>query len=395
MSLLAGIFGFTAIGNAIGWVLAAFYAIIPNYGVAIILLSVIWMALIAPLTLKQTRSMLAMQQLQPKIKQLQEQYKHDRQALSQATMDLYKQEGVNPLGGCLPAILPLPIFIVLFRVIDGLSTLSKTGVPTPKYLNVHTRMYRDLVAAHGHINAFGMNLAKSGIYALEHAGAVGMSVGAVFAYVFLLLFMIGAQYYQQVMLMNRNPAARNNPQMQLMKFFPVIFGVLCIRFPAGVVLYYTVSALCRVAQQWAMYRFDPKVKALVSYDVGVIEARADEIEGRPQAKPRLRDMFNIPSLPPAQGAGSNDGVVPGNKSKPGFTPPRVKPQPAPENGKGTKPVRGRNSGGYGGGTTNRKAQTNGSGGAKVPPATNGTGRTAPPNGGAAASNRSNRKRRGR
>ena len=110
----------TSLEKLVAWVLAGFYSVVPNYAAAIVLLGLSFMVLVVPLTLKSTRSMLAMQKLQPKMKQLQQQHKNDRLALNQALTELYKKEGVSPFGSCLPAILPLPLFYVLYRVIVGL-----------------------------------------------------------------------------------------------------------------------------------------------------------------------------------------------------------------------------------------------------------------------------------
>jgi YidC/Oxa1 family membrane protein insertase len=258
------------IAKPIAWVLAAFYSIIPNFGVAIIGLSLIWMILIAPLTLKSTRSMLAMQALQPEIKRLQDKHRNDKQAFAQAQMELFRERKVSPLSSCLPSILPLPVFIALFRVIDGLSHKSGSK-PTPKFLNQHTAMYHAIVNSGGKINAFGLNLADG---ALSHHS----SAFAALPFFVLLLIMIGTSYLQTSMMMNRNPAASQNPQMKYMKYLPLAFGVICIRFPAGVVLYYAVSNICRIGQQYAMYRWDPRVRALTSDEVREVEARTHDID---------------------------------------------------------------------------------------------------------------------
>src|SRR5437870_13844965 len=103
--------------NAFGAVLAFFYAIIPNEGVAIILLTITVMLVLFPLTAKSARSMMAMQRLQPEIKKLQAKHKGDRQKLNEEMMKLYQEYKVNPLGGCLPPVVQMPIFISLFRVL--------------------------------------------------------------------------------------------------------------------------------------------------------------------------------------------------------------------------------------------------------------------------------------
>src|ERR671910_1423899 len=105
--------------NAFGAVLAFFYAIVPNLGVAIILLTITVMLVLFPLTAKSARSMLAMQRLQPEMKRLQAKYKGDRQRLNQEMMKLYQEHKVNPLGSCLPILLQLPFFIALFYLLRG------------------------------------------------------------------------------------------------------------------------------------------------------------------------------------------------------------------------------------------------------------------------------------
>ena len=142
--------------------LALIYSVVPNYGIAIVVLSVTWMIIIAPLTLKSTRSMLAMQKLQPQLKKLQAQHKDDKQAFAQAQMELFREHNVSPFGSCLPMLLPLPVFFALFRVITGLSHMTN-GVSTPKYIPPSSDMYKSIVAAGGQLVAFGMNLSKGAL----------------------------------------------------------------------------------------------------------------------------------------------------------------------------------------------------------------------------------------
>jgi YidC/Oxa1 family membrane protein insertase len=272
------------IAKPIAWVLAGIYSVIPNYAIAIIVLSVIWMIIISPLTLKSTRSMLAMQKLQPELKKLQERHKDDRQAFAQAQMDLFREHNVSPFGSCLPMLLPLPIFFGLYRVITGLSHHGANGAPDPKYLSPGTQMYKDIVAAGGHLKAFGMDLSL-------HAFSPHSSVWAALPYWILVLVLAGTGYLQSSQMMSRNPAAAQNPQMRLMKYLPLAFAVFFINFPAGVLLYYAMSNVCRIVQQDLMYRFDPKVKALVNQEVREVEAHTHEIDeeeagrGKKPAKP--------------------------------------------------------------------------------------------------------------
>src|SRR3954471_2752902 len=112
---------FHAIAKPLASLLAFFYGLVPKYGIAIILLTIFVMLLLTPLTVKSTRSMLAMQRLQPEIKRLQQQHKNDRQALNEAMMAFYKEHNVNPLGGCLPMLLQMPVFFALYEAIRGLT----------------------------------------------------------------------------------------------------------------------------------------------------------------------------------------------------------------------------------------------------------------------------------
>src|SRR6516162_3801454 len=114
--------------DAMGAALAFVYSIIPNLGVAIILLTLVVMLILYPLTAKQAKSMIAMQRVQPEIKKLQAKYKGDRQKLNEEMMKFYQENKINPLAGCLPLVVQLPIFFALYRVLrDPYKHIPKTG----------------------------------------------------------------------------------------------------------------------------------------------------------------------------------------------------------------------------------------------------------------------------
>ena len=98
--------------------LAGFYALVQNYGLAIILLTIAVRVLLLPLSIKQTRSMREMQRIQPEVKKIQAKHKGDRQKMNEEMMALYKEHGVNPFGGCLPLLMQFPVFIALYRLIS-------------------------------------------------------------------------------------------------------------------------------------------------------------------------------------------------------------------------------------------------------------------------------------
>src|SRR5690606_16677144 len=176
-----------------------FYTLVPNYAVAIALLTLVVMVITTPLTLKSTRSMIEMQRLQPEIRRLQVQYKDDRQKLNQELMAFYKEHEINPVGACLPLLIQAPAFSILFSVVRGLTQEATfTGVqqllrdgylPTatvtqgfrPKYLDSSTELYQSLIAQ-DHMNSFGINLAESAsealgvgfVHALPYIGLVAI-----------------------------------------------------------------------------------------------------------------------------------------------------------------------------------------------------------------------------
>src|SRR5215469_5914211 len=108
---------FAPFAEAIAWI----YSIVPNYAASIALFTLLIMVIVTPLTLKGTRSMMVMQSLQPEMKKLQAQYKDDRQKLNEELLKFYKENNINPLGGCLPLLIQLPVFFILYRVIYGLT----------------------------------------------------------------------------------------------------------------------------------------------------------------------------------------------------------------------------------------------------------------------------------
>ena len=114
--------------KAFGWTLSGLYSLIPVYGIAIILLTILVRVILLPLTLKQVRSMYEMQKIQPHVKELQRKYKGNRQKLNEELQKLYKEHQVNPLGGCLPLLMQIPVFIALYAVLQA--TVGAFGLPS-------------------------------------------------------------------------------------------------------------------------------------------------------------------------------------------------------------------------------------------------------------------------
>ena len=279
--------------------LAFFYSVIPNYAIAIALLTLSVMLVLSPLTLKSTRSMLAMQALQPEMKALQAKHKGgDRQKLNEEMMALYKEHKVNPVAGCLPMILQMPVFLVMYRVIrglihkwtviagtDGTTTFDTKPKSGPKYLDKGSELFRALKQAADpktgvvRMKSFGIDLAHS---ASEKHGSFTKAL-PFFIIVALVVF---TQYIQTRQTMARNTKAATQQQQVLLKVMPGIFGLISLSIPAAVNVYFLVSALFRVSQTAAMYRFDPTLVAHAKKHASEIEAKAIEVKPPPKGSPK-------------------------------------------------------------------------------------------------------------
>ncbi len=246
--------------------LAAIYSVVPNYALAIMILTLAIMIALTPLTLKGTRSMLAMQQLQPEMKKLQAKYKDDRQKLNEEMMAFYKEHKINPVSGCLPLILQMPVFFVLYRVLYGLTsraplgtdmgalvgrvlggnpnaTLPSFGSFQPKYLNPSSSMYQALHSSNQMLS-FGMDLSQNALSAL------GKGFGTALPYLVLIILVTATSYIQQRQVTARTAQKDQNPQQQmLLKIMPLFFGFISLTLPGGVVVYFLVSNVYRVGQQ--------------------------------------------------------------------------------------------------------------------------------------------------
>jgi YidC/Oxa1 family membrane protein insertase len=268
-----------------GLILAGLYAVWPNYGFAITGLTIIIMLALTPVTVKSTKSMIAMQRLQPEMKKLQAKYKgaENREMLNQEMMRLYKENGTSPFGACLPSLLQMPFLIALYTLIRGLSTTVTHGqyynglngvyqkctqaiCGAPRYIPTSSQMHTDLVVNKGQMHWwFGMDLSS---YPFSHHGASQALL--TIPYLVLIGAAMFLQYYQMKQMNSRNPqAAAANPQMQTMqKFFPIIFGFIYLRVPAGATIYMVVSSAMRIGTQEVMFKTGMVAPVAVEREIG-------------------------------------------------------------------------------------------------------------------------------
>lgn len=264
--------------------LAAFYAVIPSYGLAIILLTITTRVLLLPLSIKQTKSMREMQVIQPEVKKIQSKYKSDPQKRNEEMMKLYKEHGVNPFGGCLPLVMQMPVFIGLYQVVRfnlkymgyrvAENAVGFTAVATGGLLATlqGSKLAQDLLhpGTREGVNTFlgvirldcSLTQVWSGLPSETVALVCGSGspVIAVFPYVLMIAFMGFTTYYQQRQMMaNRGPNDKQAQQMQMVgRIMPFILVVFGLQFPAGVLVYWIATNVWTIVQQRIILaRFGP------------------------------------------------------------------------------------------------------------------------------------------
>ena len=191
------------------WVLERAYRLVQNWGIAIILVTLLIKLLFYPLTEASGRSMAKMRKLQPRLKAIQDRYKDDKQAQSQAMMELYKKKKVNPMAGCLPMLIQIPFFIAFYWVLLESVEIRQA----PFFLWIQDLSSRD-------------------------------------PYFVLPLIMGLGMYFQQKL----NPAPPDPMQAKIMTAMPIMFTAMFAFFPSGLVLYWLTNSLLSIAQQWKINR---------------------------------------------------------------------------------------------------------------------------------------------
>ena len=199
-----------------------------NFGFAIIALTFIVRGLMFPIANKQFKSMAGMRKVQPKLKALQEQYKDDKPRLQQEMLKLYSDEKINPMAGCLPILLQIPVFYALYKVL----MVSVEMRHQPFALWIHDLSAHDPMTP---LNLFGLlNFTPPG-----------------FMFIGVLPILLGITMYMQFKL---NPAPMDPMQAQIFGFMPWVMMVVMAPFAAGLQLYWVVSNLLTIAQQWFLYK---------------------------------------------------------------------------------------------------------------------------------------------
>ena len=206
----------TVIAKPIFWLLEQIHSYVANWGWAIVILTLLIKLLFFPLSAASYKSMARMKEVQPRLMTLREQLKGDPQKLNRAMMDLYKQEKINPLGGCLPVVVQIPVFIALYWVL--LSSVEMRNAPWILWIN---------------------DLSVPDRY-------------------YILPVIMAVSMYVQVKL---NPTPPDPLQAKIMMWMPIVFSVMFFFFPAGLVLYWVVNNILSIAQQWQINQMFAKRSA--------------------------------------------------------------------------------------------------------------------------------------
>ncbi|HOJ62813.1 MAG TPA: YidC/Oxa1 family insertase periplasmic-domain containing protein [Spirochaetota bacterium] len=219
------------IGDGIGFIINIIYKIFRNYGIAIILLTIIIKLLLYPLTHKSMESQEKMTKLQPKLKELQQKYKDNPEALNRETMNLYKKEGVNPFGGCLPLLLQMPILIAMYQLLDRMVELKGAGFLWIKDLSLPDAIW-----------TFPNNF----VIPLINIGSINI----------LPIVMVVVQVLSSLF----QPEVQSNSQTKMMMWMlPLIFFFLFYNVSSGLVLYWTVMNILTLGQQLLKKYLFPKI----------------------------------------------------------------------------------------------------------------------------------------
>ncbi|MGW0464977.1 membrane protein insertase YidC [Streptomyces sp. NPDC003027] len=259
MDTIASFFSF--ITWPVSWVIVQFHKVYgaifgPDtgwaWGLSIVSLVVLIRICLIPLFVKQIKSTRNMQALQPKMKAIQERYKSDKQRQSEEMMKLYKETGTNPLSSCLPILAQSPFFFALYHVLSNIAEGDEVGV-----------INRSLLESAREAHIFGAPLAATFTDSAQHVAALDASLTSVrIVTAIMIVLMSASQFYTQRQLMMKNvDLSVKTPYMQqqkmLMYIFPVIFAVMGINFPVGVLVYWLTTNVWTMGQQMYVISQNP------------------------------------------------------------------------------------------------------------------------------------------
>ncbi|MFN8027517.1 MAG: YidC/Oxa1 family membrane protein insertase [Acidimicrobiia bacterium] len=363
---------FDPVYNFFGAILAFFYSLFPNpdygLGIAIILLTFLVMLVTFPLTAKQAKSMMAMQRAQPEIKKLQAKYKNDRAKLNEEMMKYYQENKINPLAGCLPLLIQMPIFLALFRVMRE----------PYKHIPKSSQLYAAFCTTpNGKLHTDQCNVPKLGLPNPLYFLNLNLSLSATQAKgalvdtlpYFFLVGLVILTGFLQARQSRRNAPNMNTQMAMITSILPIGFGLFSLGFPSGLVLYFFVSNTWRLGQQELIMR---KITRPAQEAMKAEQQKAIDVEGADSGtktataeKPAsggLRKLFQLPAASEG-GNGATKGGAKGTKPS-GAKSTGAKPgqkqgaKPAAKSGSSGGSSGSSSGGGSGGGSSSSRRRNN-------------------------------------
>jgi YidC/Oxa1 family membrane protein insertase len=221
--------------------------VIANYGIVIILLTIIVRIVLVPLTISQTRSMAKMQKLQPELKELQKKYKDDKQKLQQETMEFYKKNNVNPLAGCIPLLLQMPVFFALFQALRN---------PSEIVTNVLGGFYLEGVTKSINMGVVGLHSTAEFLIKITNPSYkfLWLDLNARDPFFILVIIMVVTMFLSMKM------TTTDARQSKIMYIMPVVFGFISYSFPSGILIYWVTTNVWSIGQQWLVNKLVKKEK---------------------------------------------------------------------------------------------------------------------------------------
>ena len=272
-----------SLGDIFANIIVFLYSFTHNYGIAIILMTVLIRVALYPLMQKQMVSMREMQKIQPLMKAVQDKYKNDKERLNKELMALYKEHKVNPMSGCLPLIIQMPILILLFQVLREFNTkIYAVYNGNPGFLWLKDLSLPDQL----------IQLPGSGIFGVQYIGIMPFLIG-------------GSMYIQQKMTSTGGTAAGKDggsaqqTQKMMTIMMPLMIGFMSFSLPSGLTLYWFTSTLLGIGQQ---YLINKKAPTIAEIPKEVVPGKKEKpTDKKPEKTVSLKEEPWIPGYEGADG----------------------------------------------------------------------------------------------
>ena len=275
-------------GDVFADIIVFFYSFTHNYGIAIILMTILIRAVLYPLMQKQMVSMREMQKIQPLMKTVQDKYKNDKERLNKELMALYKEHKVNPMSGCLPLLIQMPILILLFQVLREFNTkIYAVYNGNPGFLWLKDLSLPDQL----------IRLPGSGIFGIQYLGIMPFLIG-------------GSMYIQQKMTSSpggtgKGGGSSEQTQKMMTIMMPLMIGFMSFTLPSGLTLYWFTSTLLGIGQQYLINKKVPAIDEMPKEVVSAIEEKTTNKKPEKSVTPKPKEEPWIPGYEATDGGSSS------------------------------------------------------------------------------------------